>query len=104
MLAVTVYTTGTDSEPCKMTTDVLTKRGVPFTEVDIRENAAARVYVTEELGYTAAPVVVVEDGTGEDHWCDFRPDQIGRIARNNAIDAYELPDDPMNVLNCDSCQ
>lgn len=104
MLTVTVYTTGPQCIRCKMTKDVLTKKGVPFTEVDIRENTAARAYVTEELGYTAAPVVVVEDGTGQDHWCEFRPDQIERIARNNAVDAYELPDDPMTGLDCESCQ
>ena len=26
------------------------------------------------------PVVVVEDGTGQDHWCDVRPDNIDRVA------------------------
>jgi glutaredoxin-like protein NrdH len=81
---VTVYTTGPSCIRCTMTKRALTKKGVEFTEVDIRENDAARQYVTEELGYTSAPVVVVEDGTGQDHWCEFRPDQIDRVAQAHA--------------------
>jgi len=81
MLTVTVYTTGPSCIRCKMTKDVMGRKGVEFVEVDIRENTAAREYVVEELGYTEAPVVVVEDGTGEDHWSGFRPDQIDRIAK-----------------------
>jgi hypothetical protein len=34
--------------------------------------------VVDELGYTEAPVVVVDE---HDHWSGFRPDQIDRIAR-----------------------
>lgn len=78
---VTVYTTGPGCFRCKMTKDIMDKKGVAFTEVDIRENAAAREYITAELGYTEAPVCVVEDGTGEDHWSGFRPDHIERLAR-----------------------
>ncbi|GAB3597388.1 Glutaredoxin-like protein NrdH (plasmid) [Corynebacterium faecale] len=76
---VTVYTTGPDCIRCKMTKGVMTKKGLEFVEVDIRQNAAAREYVTEELGYSEAPVCVVEDGTGEDHWSGFRPDNISRL-------------------------
>ncbi|MFC5931526.1 glutaredoxin family protein [Cryobacterium melibiosiphilum] len=104
MLTVTVYTTGPSCIRCKMTKDVLTKKGVEFVEVDIRDNPAAHEYVTEELGYTAAPVVVVEDGTGEDHWCEFRPDQIERVAKANQAEAYAVPVDPMDELGCESCQ
>lgn len=78
-LAVTVY-----SKPqcvqCDATKKRLTKFGVAFTEVDITEDAGALEYVTDELGYMQAPVVVVEDGTGEDHWSGFRLDCIQRIA------------------------
>lgn len=77
---VTVYTTGPGCIRCKMTKDVMTAKGVEFVEVDIRQNDAAREYVTEELGYSEAPVCVVEDGTGEDHWSGFRPDNISRLA------------------------
>ncbi len=54
-------------------------RGIEFVEVDdtLDENAAAHAYITNELGYTEAPVVVVDD---EDHWSGFRPDHIDRVA------------------------
>ena len=38
----------------------------------------------EDLGYSEAPVCIVEDGTGEDHWSGFRPDNIKRVARASA--------------------
>lgn len=82
MTTVTIYSTGSGCGKCRLTKLALESKGIPFTEIDItlEENAAAREYVTGDLGYTVAPVVVVEDGTGEDHWCDLRPDHIERIA------------------------
>ncbi|GAB3093808.1 glutaredoxin domain-containing protein [Isoptericola nanjingensis] len=80
MLSVTVYSTGPACMRCKMTKDKLEAKGVHVDVVELAENPAAREYVTEELGYSEAPVVVVEDGTGQDHWCGFRPDQINRVA------------------------
>lgn len=74
---LTVYTTGPSCGKCSMTKAMLKGKGIPFVEVDITQNPAAREYVTEELGYSMAPVVVVDD---DDHWCDMRPDQIDRIA------------------------
>jgi len=82
MLSVTVYSTGPSCQRCTLTKKALDKQGVPFVEVDLREQPQARDYVTEELGYTEAPVVVVEDGTGQDHWSGFRPDQIKRVAEH----------------------
>jgi glutaredoxin-like protein NrdH len=78
MDTLTVYTTGPGCQCCKLTKALLARRGVPFTEVDIRQQSAARQYVVDELGYTEAPVVVVDE---HDHWSGFRPDQIDRIAR-----------------------
>lgn len=80
MLSVTVYSTGPACIRCKMTKDKLEAKGVHVDVVELAENPAAREYVTEELGYSEAPVVVVEDGTGQDHWSGFRPDQINRVA------------------------
>ncbi|MCW2166283.1 glutaredoxin-like protein NrdH [Microbacterium hydrothermale] len=74
---LTVYTTGPSCGKCSMTKMMLKGKGIPFVEVDITQNPAAHEYVTEELGYSMAPVVVVDD---DDHWCDMRPDQIDRIA------------------------
>lgn len=65
---------------CDATKRALRKAGIAFTEVDITETPDALTYITGELGYVQAPVVVVEDGTGEDHWSGFRPDNIKRLA------------------------
>ena len=85
MSTVTVYTTGPSCMRCTMTKRVLAQKGVPYLEVDIRENENAREYVVEDLGYTEAPVVVVDE---QDHWSGFRPDQIDRIA-NRAVSATD---------------
>ncbi|WP_278236920.1 glutaredoxin family protein [Isoptericola sp. AK164] len=81
MVTVTVYSTGPSCIRCRMTIDKLQDKGVTPVVVQLAENPAAHEYVTEELGYSEAPVVVVEDGTGQDHWSGFRPDQIARVAR-----------------------
>ncbi|MDR6692536.1 glutaredoxin-like protein NrdH [Microbacterium sp. 1154] len=78
MEKLTVYTTGPSCGKCTMTKLMLDGKGVPYVEVNITENPAAYAYVTDELGYTKAPVVVVDD---QDHWCDMRPDHIDRVAR-----------------------
>ncbi len=62
---------------CKATYRALDDRGIRYRVVDLTQSEAALVYVTEELGYSAAPVVVVSDA---DHWSGFRPDHIGRLA------------------------
>jgi glutaredoxin-like protein NrdH len=72
---------------CTLTKKALDKKGIAYVEVDVRTNEAAREYITTDLGYCEAPVVIVEDGTGEDHWCGFRPDQIDRIAAAALINA-----------------
>jgi glutaredoxin-like protein NrdH len=84
MLTVTVYSTGPTCARCAMTKKALAKQGVPFVEHDVREDPEARAYITNDLGYSEAPVCVVEDGTGEDHWSGFRPDNIKRIATAQA--------------------
>lgn len=63
-----------------MTKRALDAKGVAYVEVNLRENEAAMTYVQDELGYSSAPVVVVEDETGDDHWTGFRPDQVDRVA------------------------
>ncbi|TDE88185.1 hypothetical protein EXU48_23915 [Occultella glacieicola] len=70
--------------PCKMTYRALDKAGITYRIVDVAEDAAAREYVTDELGYSQAPVVVIDD---QDHWSGFRPDQISRIAQANRTPA-----------------
>lgn len=63
---------------CRMTYLALDQRGIPYEIVNVAapENAAALAYVTEDLDYSTAPVVVVDE---HDHWGGFRPDRIAAI-------------------------
>ncbi len=74
-LGVTVYSMGPGCPHCQATRRRLRERGVTVTEVDLRVDARAREYVTEGLGYSQAPVVVV-DPEPQNHWSGFRPDLI----------------------------
>lgn len=76
MNTITVY-----SKPacvqCNATYRALDAKGITYDVVDVTQDADALAYVTEELGYSQAPIVVVDD---DDHWSGFRPDHIDRIA------------------------
>lgn len=80
MTSVTVYSAGPACVQCKQTFDHLERRGVEFTKVDLRTKVAALEYVTDQLGYSQAPVVVVDDEP-ENHWYGFRPDLIDRLIK-----------------------
>jgi len=71
---VTVYTLPACVQ-CDSTKRLLTKNEIPFEEVDLSKNPEALAMV-RELGYSAAPVVMV----GEDHWSGFRPDKLSALA------------------------
>jgi glutaredoxin-like protein NrdH len=70
--AITVYTQPSCIQ-CTMTKKQLDKLGIDHETVDVTQDPDAHAYVTG-LGYTAAPVVVVNDG--EDHWAGFKPDRL----------------------------
>ena len=72
---VTVYTTP-GCVQCTPTKRMLDARGIAYVQHDVTTNPAALEYITEELGYSAAPVVVVDD---HNHWSGFRPDLIGNL-------------------------
>lgn len=82
-LSVTVYSTGPACQRCRLTCDCLRRAGIGFRLIDItrEENRNARIYLTEDLGYAEAPVVIVEDEP-EHHWSGFRPDLISRLAQH----------------------
>lgn len=77
--AVTVYTAGARCMACKLTLADLDKRGIGYQAIDLHADAAARDYVAG-LGYQAAPVVTVDDGTTVCGWSGYRPDSIASIA------------------------
>lgn len=73
--AVTVYTKP-ECIQCDHTKNRLTRAGVLFTEVDVTQDSTALDFITRDLGYTAAPVVYLEDDGVERHWSGYRPDLI----------------------------
>ena len=86
-LSVTVYSTP-NCQQCKATYRHLDKLGIPYEVVDITEpaNAELLTWITNDLGYDAAPVVVV-DQDPDNHWNRYRPDRITRLAAAAALDA-----------------
>jgi glutaredoxin-like protein NrdH len=78
-VTITVYTAGEGCQQCKLTQRVMSAVGIRFDTVDLTDDAndAARDYVTGDLGYSRAPVVVVDE---HDHWSGFQPDAIARLA------------------------
>lgn len=78
MSQVTVYSLP-NCTPCKVTKLALEKRGITYREVDLSANAAEAEKLRADYGYAQAPVVVVSDGTQEQHWSGFRPDKLAAI-------------------------
>lgn len=78
MTAIAVYTKP-NCVQCKQTYMLLDKLDLEYTLIDITQDAGAYTYVTETLGYQAAPVVVTE----ESHWYGFRPDLINALKDQN---------------------
>ena len=79
MIAVAVYTTGHACMQCRLTKALMEDVGLAFVNYDLTDpaNASAREYVTDDLGYSSAPVVVVDD---HHHWAGFDPDRIRALA------------------------
>jgi glutaredoxin-like protein NrdH len=78
---VTVYSTGPAGQRCRLTCEHLTRAGVEFRLIDLTGEGSddVRAILSDDLGYTEAPVVLVDDEP-EHHWSGFRPDLIDRLA------------------------
>ena len=61
-----------------MTYVALDKAGITYKVFDITQAPEAAYWLTDELGYVQAPVVVDQDS--ENHWSGFRPDHINALA------------------------
>nr|WP_256429324.1 glutaredoxin-like protein NrdH [Frigoribacterium sp. CFBP 13729] len=79
---ITVYSKP-DCQQCRMTYLALDAKGLDYQVVDVTESANALEFV-KELGYLAAPVIVVSE---HDHWTGFRPDNIARVAAGGATES-----------------
>lgn len=81
-MQVTVYTTPSCPQ-CEMTKKTLTRENIRYEVVDLSQDEAAMSMVKEELGYSAAPVVVA----GETHWSGFRLGSIMNLSKRLHGDA-----------------
>jgi len=69
---VTLYTKP-DCQACRLTKQRLDHHGIPHQVVDVTTDPDAYNHVTQNLGYTSAPVIDAGNGN---HWSGFRPDRI----------------------------
>jgi len=69
---------------CTKTIEKFTAAGIEHVVVDVTESPDALAYITDDLGYQQAPVVVVSE---HDHWSGLQPAQIDRVIRAGATDA-----------------
>lgn len=58
LITLTLYIKPQNCFACDETKQKFTEAGVAFTSVDITTNPQALEYITEELGYSQAPVVI----------------------------------------------
>lgn len=65
---------------CNATYRALDRAGVSYAVVDVTQAPAVLEYITDDLGYSQAPVVVVTEDE-ENHWSGFRPDKISQLAK-----------------------
>ena len=75
-MQVTVYTTPSCPQ-CEMTKKTLIRENVRFDVVDLSQDDVAMDMVKNDLGYTAAPVVVA----GDQHWSGFRLGYITGLSK-----------------------
>ena len=78
MIGICVYTNGDGCMQCRLTKQLLDAVGLAYRDADLTDpaNESARAYVMESLGYSSAPIVVVDE---HDHWAGFRPDCIQAV-------------------------
>lgn len=88
MPSITVYTTPSCRQ-CVMTKSWLDRAGATYDVVDLSADPQALTAV-QELGYAAAPVVIVNDDgdtRNEKHWYGFRPDMLADFCTPEAAAA-----------------
>lgn len=63
---------------CTQSKKRLEQLGLEYTETDIFDNPEAYTFITEELKFRAAPVIVVKDTEGVivESWAGFNPEKI----------------------------
>ncbi|QOT19885.1 glutaredoxin family protein [Paenarthrobacter sp. YJN-5] len=64
---------------CDRTKEYFDSKGITYRVVDITEVPAALEYISTELGYSQAPVVV-NNSDEQDHWSGLRRDKLVHAA------------------------
>ncbi len=67
---------------CDRTMEYFDFKGITYTPVDITEVPAALEYITAELGYSQAPVIV-NNSDDQDHWSGLRRDKLVQAAMSH---------------------
>lgn len=78
-MTLTIFTLPQGCFGCTKTKELFTNASIAFTEVDITTNDQALEYISEELGYSQAPVVVYEKDGSEDHWSGLNPGKVQHV-------------------------
>lgn len=82
MKTLTVYTQP-NCQPCKAVKRWLDNRAVPYATVDITQSPEALDFVTAQLGYKAAPVVVLAQPNGDSEgyfsFTGFNPGELEKV-------------------------
>jgi glutaredoxin-like protein NrdH len=68
---------------CRLTYSWLDERGIDYDPVDLSKEPQ-HLESIRELGYAAAPVVIINLGDTQDekHWYGFRPDLLEEFTTN----------------------
>jgi len=69
---------------CVQTKKQFDKYGIEYRSYNVVEDTEAYQFVTERLGYSAAPVIAImdEDGNVLESWSGFIPEKIDLLIRN----------------------
>ena len=81
-MAIVIYTRN-DCRPCKETKKRFKEFGIDFEEINLDERPDLLDYVKNELGFSATPVIVTDDGI----WSGYRTDKIKAIKKQLATKA-----------------
>lgn len=76
--SVIVYTTD-DCPYCRRAKDLLSRKGIPFKEIDLTNDAAKREEVENRYGWMTVPVIVI-DGK-----CIGGSDELYELDRRGAL-------------------
>ncbi len=85
----TVYTKP-DCPNCDRTMEYFDAKGITYQAVDITKVPAALEYISGDLGYSQAPVIV-NNADDQDHWSGLRRDKLVQANMNHQASMNQPP-------------